>query len=96
MKQIDKTTEHKLRWLFLPCLITAVIVGLDLFLKWNLNSEEWATTALMITLAIPVLGYCIAAIRQKCWGQLAGILIIAIIAYLNMTSFFVDLFIPEE
>lgn len=93
MKQIDKNTERKLRWLFLPCMLTAVIMAFDILLGWNLNSESWGITALMITLAIPLLAYCIVAIKQKCWGQLTVILVITAIAYLNMGNVLVKLFV---
>lgn len=50
----------------------------------------------MIMLAIPILGYCIAAIRQKCWGYLAIILAITLIAYFNMTDFSEYIVSPKE
>ncbi len=96
MKQIDKKTERRLRWLFVPGLAIAAIVVLDLLLGWNLHAESWGNTALMIALAIPLLAYCIVSIRQKCWGVLAVILIIATITYLNMANVFVDLLVPTE
>lgn len=95
MKQIDKKTERRLRWLFLPCVVIAIIIVLDLLLGWNLNAESWGNTALMIALAIPLLAYCIVSIRQKCWGVLAVILIIATITYLNMANVFVNLLVPN-
>ena len=96
MKQIDKETERRLRWLFLPSFITVVTVMLDLFLRWNLFSVSTINYALMIMLAIPILGYCIAAIRQKCWGYLAIILAITLIAYFNMTDFSEYIVSPKE
>ncbi len=39
-------------------------------------------------------GYSIAAIRQKCWGELAIGLVIFIVLLLNMSNIFVDMLHP--
>lgn len=91
MKQIDKKTERKLLWLFVPASVVIVMFILDVFLNLNMNSIEWFKPVLIGTVSIGFVGFFIATIKQKCWGQFAILLAVYIIMILNMTNVFVNL-----
>ena len=100
MKRIDKETEQKLYWLFTPMAL--VFVWMIVYLWFNVNLLEkwfgldadvmkWGMPSMLISVAIICTGFGIAAIKQKCWGQLVVALVMIIFALLNMSNFFVDL-----
>lgn len=94
MKQIDKATERKLYWLFTPMALVVAALILDLWFGVDLNFLSWCYPAILGSALIVFTGFAIAAIRQKCWGELAIALFIAIFMLLNMSNFFVDLLLP--
>lgn len=91
MKQIDKKTERKLLWLFVPAAVVIVMFILDVFLNLNMNCLEWFKPVLIGTVSIGFVGFFIATIKQKCWSQFAVLLAIYIFMLLNMSNVFVDL-----
>ncbi len=103
MKRIDKATERKLYWLFIP--MGMVVVWIITYLWFDINLLErcfgvhidvlkWYNPALIGAVMIVFAGYSIAAIRQKCWGELAIGLVIFIVLLLNMSNIFVDMLYP--
>lgn len=101
MRHIDKATERKLYWLFIPMAIVAVMAmiylwfDIDLIQKWfgiNTGILSWLNPTLMGCVILLAIGYSIAAIKQKCWGELAIILMIVLVSILNMCNVFVKLF----
>lgn len=99
MKRIDKQTERKLYWLFIPMAL--VVLWEILYLWFGVNLIErcfgldvdvltWCKPALIGSLLIVFTGYGIAAIRQRCWGELTVASIILLIMLLNMSNIFVD------
>lgn len=96
MKRIDKKTERKLYWLFIPMAIVVILLMLDLWFGMNIGFLTWGKPAILGSALIVFIGYSIAAIRQKCWGELAVALIIAVVMLLNMSNFFIDLLWPDR
>lgn len=91
MKQLDKSTERKLTWLILPLGIVALIFFIDVLFDLNLNTIDWIEPALLACALIPIIGFSIAYIKQKCWGMFAITVVLTLIMVLNMTNFFIDL-----
>lgn len=100
MKSIDKVTQRKLYWLFIPMAMVVVWeiaylwFGMNLLETWfgvEVDVLAWYQPALLGALLIVFVGYAVAAIRQKCWGELAIALIIVTVTLLNMSNFFVEL-----
>ena len=56
----------------------------------------WCKPALLGSLLIIFAGYAVAAVRQKCWGELTVSLIMLLFMLLNMSDFFVDLLLPDR
>lgn len=105
MKRIDKATERKLYWLFIP--MGMVVVWIITYLWFDLNLLErclgiqidvltWSNPALIGAAMIVFAGYSIAAIKQKCWGELTVGLVIFIVLLMNMSSVFIKLLFPEK
>lgn len=105
MKLIDKTTERRLYWLFTPMAL--VMVWFILYIWFDIDVLKLLSgvdvdvlsaiyPAIISSYLFIMIGYSIAAIKQKCWGLFAAILAITIVMFLNMSNFFVDLFIPGE
>ena len=95
MKRIDKQTERRLYWLFTPMAIVVVALILELWFGVDLKFMTWYQPALLGSLLSVFAGYSIAAIKQKCWGELAVAMIILIVTLINMGNFFVDLLMHE-
>ena len=53
----------------------------------------WLFTPMAIVVVALILE--LAAIKQKCWGELAVAMIILIVTLINMGNFFVDLLMHE-
>lgn len=99
MKRIDINTQRKLYWLFIPL---AVVVLLEIIYLWfninllnlwfglDIDILSWCKPALLISVLIVFVGYSIAAIKQKCWGEFIIALIILVIMILNMSNIFVS------
>lgn len=103
IKRIDKSTERKLYWLFIPMAVVCVWLmvylfsGVNLLLDWfgiDVDVLTWCKPALIVSLLIVFSGYSIAAIRQKCWGEFAIGLVMLLVVLLNMGNVFVDLLTP--
>lgn len=99
MKHLDKKTQRKLYWLFIPL---AIVVLLEILYLWfNINIFKlggidvdvliWCKPALLVSVLIIFIGYSIATIRQKCWGEFIIAIIMLIIMLLNMSNIFVNL-----
>lgn len=91
MKQLDKSLERKLMILAIPLFLVATLFFIDILFDLNLNSIEWIDTVLVICALFPLLGFCIAYIRYKCWGMFIVTLFFIIVMILNMSNFFVKL-----
>lgn len=100
IKRIDKETQRKLYWLFIPMAIVVTIEMaylwfdvniLDLWFGADIDILTWCKPALLLSVLIVFVGYAIAAIRQRCWLELAIALVIGMIMLLNFGNFFVDL-----
>lgn len=100
MKRIDKNSQKKLYWSFLPMAIIVVLEILyicfdyDLLNRWlgiGVNPLEWISPALMWSLILVGGAFSVVAIRQKCWGELVIGLTVIIISLLNMSNFFVNI-----
>lgn len=99
MKRIDINTQRKLYWLFTPL---AVVVLLEIIYLWfNINLLDlwfgldidilsWCKPALLFSVLIIFVGYSIAALKQKCWGEFFIALIIFLIMILNMCNIFLS------
>ena len=105
MKRIDKRTQRKLYWLFIPMALVVVWMMLYLWLGVNLLDRwfgwdgdvlTWCKPALLGSLLIIFAGYAVVAVRQKCWGELTVSLIMLLLMLLNMSDFFVDLLLPDR
>lgn len=103
IKRIDKSTERKLYWLFIPMAVVCVWLmvylfsGVNLLLDWfgiDVDVLTWCKPAIIVSLLIVFSGYSIAAIRQKCWGEFAIGLVMLLVVLLNMGNIFVDLLMP--
>lgn len=92
MKHIDKKTEQKLYWLFIPMALVVVTLILDLWFGVDLNFLAWYKPALIGSVLIVFTGYSIAAIKQKCWGYLAFLLLLLSVLLLNMSNVLINLF----
>lgn len=99
MKRIDPKTQEKLYLLFIPLVITVVIeitylwFNVNILKLWfglNIDILVWTKPALLASVAIVFIGYSIAAIRQKCWGELTIAIVILIVMLLNMSNIFVN------
>lgn len=99
MKHLDKKTQRKLYWLFIPL---AIVVLLEILYLWfNINIFKlggidvdvliWCKPALLVSALIIFIGYSIATIRQKYWGEFIIAIIMLIIMLLNMSNIFVNL-----
>lgn len=91
MKQLDKALERKLTWLILPLIIIALVFFVDILFNLNMNTIDWIMPALICSAIIPIVGFSIAYIKNKCWGMLVVTVILLIFMVLNMTNFFIDL-----
>lgn len=98
MKRIDTKTQKKLYWLFIPLAIVVIIEMTYLWFKVNIIQRcfnididilTWCKPALILSVLIIFLGYSIAALRQKCWGELIVAIIIMVIMLLNMSNIFI-------
>lgn len=96
MKRIDKKTERRLYWLFIPMGAVVLCLILDLWFGIGLNFLSWGMPALLGSALLVFTGYSIAAVRQKCWGELAVAIVMALVMLLNMSGFFIDLFMPGK
>lgn len=103
MKRIDKETERKLFWLFIPMALVVLAMILELWFGINLPRQlfgletdvlRWIHPALIVSVLIVFGGYGIAAARQKCWGELACALVLLLLMLLNFSNVFVDLLLP--
>ena len=65
MKHIDKKTEQKLYWLFIPMALVVVTLILDLWFGVDLNFLAWYKPALIGSVLIVFTGYSIAAINRN-------------------------------
>lgn len=103
MKRIDRRTERRLYWLFVP--MGLVVVWLIAYLWFGVNLLDrcfgvdvdvldWCSPALLGSMVIVFVGFGIAAFKQKCWGELTIAFVVAIIALLNMNDVFTDLLFP--
>lgn len=97
MKRIDSETQKKLICLFLPLICTVLIemtylwFNINIFELWfgiNINILRWCKPALLGAVVIIFIGYSIAAIRQKCWGEFTIAIVIFFIMLLNMINLF--------
>lgn len=100
MKRIDIKTQRKLYWLFIPL---ATVVSIEMLYLWfnvnilklwfgiNIDILTWCKPALLISVSIIFLGYSIAAIKQKCWGELTIAIVILFIMLFNMSNLFIGL-----
>lgn len=102
MKRIDSKTQSKLYWLFTPMAIVVVLemcylwYNVNLLEQWfgiKLDILAWCKPALIGSLLIVFIGQSIAAIRQKCWGELTVTLVFLVVILLNMTDFIAKLFV---
>lgn len=93
MKRIDINTQRKLYWLFIPLAIVVLIeitylwFNVNLLNLWfglNIDILAWCKPALLCSVFIVFIGYSIAALRQKCWGEFAIGLTILLTMLLNM------------
>lgn len=100
MKRIDIKTQRKLYWLFIPLVAVVSIEMLylwfdvNIFKLWfgiNIDILTWCKPALLISVFIIFIGYSMAAIKQKCWGEFTIAIVILIIMLLNMSNIFIDL-----
>lgn len=102
MKRIDPDTRRKLYWLFTPMAL--VVVWMIVYLWWDVNLLElwfgadidvltWCKPALLCAMLIIFTGYAIAAVRQKCWGELTVAAVVIIVMLLNMANVFVNILI---
>lgn len=105
MKRIDTQTQRKLYWLFIPMALVVVwmmlylwfgVNLLDRWFGWDVDVLTWCKPALLGSLLIIFAGYSVAAVRQKCWGELTVSLIMLLFMLLNMSDFFVDLLLPDR
>ena len=105
MKRIDKRTQRKLQLLVNPMALVVVwmmlylwfgVNLLDRWFGWDVDVLTWCKPALLGSLLIIFAGYAVAAVRQKCWGELTVSLIMLLFMLLNMSDFFVDLLLPDR
>lgn len=97
VKQLDERTEKRLRWLLVPCAISAAI---NLIVCYNIDCYNDADISTMImwnfimrvTLAIAFLGYAIAAACQKCWILFVFFIIYAFSIFFGVSQYIVDSF----
>ncbi len=89
MRRLKPETEKKLYWFISPVIIVGILVVLDTELEWGLKAMEWYKPALLGCLLLAVGAYCVAAIREKCWGLFIFVLAITIFAILNIYNFFI-------
>lgn len=95
VKQLDKRTEKRLRWLLVPCAISAainlIVCGYDAetstIIMWNFIMKA--------TLAIAFLGYAIAAACQKCWILFVFFIIYAFSIFFGVSQYIVDSFMND-
>lgn len=93
MKQLDSQLERRLNWLLAPLVVIAVLVVSDLLFEWGLGADVWGTPAMIGCVLLPAVGFSIAYIRHRCWGLLAFCWVFILLMLLNMSNFFVDLFL---
>ena len=100
MKHLDKKTQVKLSWLFIPLAIVVLIEVIYLWFNVNIpklwfgidiDILTWCKPALLVSISIIFVGYSITTIRQKCWGEFIIAIAILILMLLNMRNFFVNL-----
>lgn len=92
IKQLDKRTEKRLRWLLVPFAISAAIslivcendADISTMIMWNFIMKA--------TLAIAFLGYAIAAACQKCWILFVFFIIYAFSIFFGVSQYIVDSF----
>lgn len=90
MKRLDKRTERRLYWLFLPCGVLMVLFVVCLLMHVDIGYSTWGKPALIGSLTLVFAGYGIAAVRQRCWGFLGLLLFVYATTILNMTNVFVN------
>lgn len=100
MKRIDVKTQRKLYWLFIPLVIVVLLEMiylwfnvnlLELWFGLNINILEWCKPALLVSVLIIFVGYSIAALKQKCWGELAIAFVVLLVLLFNMSNVFISL-----
>lgn len=91
MRQLDPDTDRKLHWLLTPFIIVVLVFVTDLLFDLSLNALSWGIPAILGCFLIPLIGFSIAYVRQKCWGLLAVTLSLTILMLLNMSNVFVNL-----
>ncbi len=100
MKRIDIKTQRKLYWLFIPLVIVVLLEMtylwfnvniIELWFGVNINILTWCKPALIVSVLIIFVGYSIAALKQKCWGELAIALVVLLVMLLNMSNLFVPI-----
>lgn len=70
MKRLDPRTQEKLNWLCVPFAIVVILVFAGILFDWGLEFLTWAQPAMVACAALVFGGYSVAAIKQKCWGEL--------------------------
>lgn len=102
MKRIDIDTQRKLYWLFIPLAVVVALEMiylwfdlnlLDLWFGWKIDILSWCNPALIVSTLIVFVGYSIAAIKQKCWGEFSIALVMLILMLLNMSNLLISQFI---
>lgn len=100
MKRLNPKTQRKLYWLFTPMILVGAIIITYLWFDINLLNHwfnidvdilEWGKPALVVSLLVIFVGQSIAAIKQKCWGELFIALTILIIVLINANNIFVPI-----
>ena len=88
MKRIDKRTQRKLYWLFIPMALVVVWMMLYLWFGVNLLDRWFGWDVDVLTWCKPALlgGLC----------ELTVSLIMLLFMLLNMSDFFVDLLLPDR
>ncbi len=100
MKRIDVKTQRKLYWLFIPLVIVVLLemtylwFNVNILKLWfgvNINILTWCKPALIASVLIIFVGYSIATLKQKCWGEFAIAIVVFVIMLLNMTNILIEL-----
>lgn len=64
---------------------------MDILLDLGMGSINWIKSALLVAALIPIVAFCIAYAKHKCWSMFVVTLLMSIFMLLNMSNFFVDL-----
>lgn len=96
MKTVSKETQKKLRWLYIPLVAVPVICLADMEFNLGLNYESWFIPAFIGCVAITATACCVAAIKEKCWTQLAVTIVVFAVILLSMSDLLVDWALPDK